>query len=154
MRDVLLRVQHAQAGAASLRLGTAGGLLRLLRAPPAESPHRTIRPNVGTAQYYLSLTPGVWKTFATEDQTFWCCTGTGIEEYAKLTDSIYWRDDDGVYVNLFIASELDWKEEGLKLRQDTAYPESEHTAVTIINAARRPLTIRCVFPAGSARQPS
>ena len=63
----------------------------------------TIRPNVGTTQYYLSLTPGVWKTFNTEDQTFWCCTGTGIEEYAKLADSIYWRDDDGIYVNLFIA---------------------------------------------------
>ena len=85
----------------------------------------TIRPNVGTTQYYLSLTPGVWKTFNTEDQTFWCCTGTGIEEYAKLADSIYWRDDDGVYVNLFIASELDWPEESFMLRQETKYPEAE-----------------------------
>ena len=91
---MLLRLQHAQAGAASLRLGTAireyfDYYERLLLN------HRigTIRPNVGTTQYYLSLTPGVWKTFNTEDQTFWCCTGTGIEEYAKLTDSIYWRDE-------------------------------------------------------------
>jgi DUF1680 family protein len=55
----------------------------------------TIRPHVGTTQYYLSLTPGAWKTFATEDQTFWCCTGSGVEEYGKLTDSIYWRDREG-----------------------------------------------------------
>lgn len=106
----------------------------------------TIRPNVGTTQYYLSLTPGVWKTFATDDQTFWCCTGTGIEEYAKLTDSIYWRDDEGVYVNLFIASELDWQEERFKLRQDTKYPESEHTALTVVEAGPRQLTIRVRIP--------
>ena len=55
----------------------------------------TIRPKVGYTQYYLSLTPGVWKTFNTEDQTFWCCTGSGIEEYSKLNDSIYWRDARG-----------------------------------------------------------
>jgi len=106
----------------------------------------TIRPHVGTTQYYLSLTPGVWKTFATEDQTFWCCTGTGIEEYAKLTDSIYWHDDDGVYVNLFIASELDWQERRFKLRQDTTYPESQHTAITVVEAGPRPLTIRLRVP--------
>ena len=106
----------------------------------------TIRPNVGTTQYYLSLTPGVWKTFCTEDQTFWCCTGTGIEEYAKLTDSIYWRDDEGVYVNLFIASELDWPEESFMLRQETKYPEAERTALTIVKAGRRQLTIRLRIP--------
>jgi uncharacterized protein len=106
----------------------------------------TIRPGVGTTQYYLSLTPGVWKTFNTEDHTFWCCTGTGIEEYAKLTDSIYWRDEEGVYVNLFIASEVDWHEERFTLRQDTRYPESERTALTIVNSGRRPLAIRLRIP--------
>ena len=101
------------------------GILRLLRACAAESPHRHHPPTPWHTQYYLSLTPGVWKTFDTEDQTFWCCTGSGIEEFAKLNDSIYWRDDDGVYVNLFIASELDWPEARFALRQDTTYPDSE-----------------------------
>ena len=53
----------------------------------------TIRPHVGTTQYYLSLAPGAWKTFNTEDQTFWCCTGSGVEEYAKLNDSIKERNE-------------------------------------------------------------
>ncbi len=52
----------------------------------------TIQPETGYTQYYLSLTPGAWKTFNTEDQSFWCCTGTGVEEYSKLNDSIYWQD--------------------------------------------------------------
>jgi DUF1680 family protein len=95
----------------------------------------TIRPGIGHTQYYLSLTPGVWKTFGTEDQTFWCCTGSGIEEYSKLNDSIYWRDAAGLYVNLFIPSEVDWPEKGFKLRQDTRFPDSPSTKLTV-NAAR------------------
>lgn len=107
----------------------------------------TIRPNAGTTQYYLSLTPGVWKTFATEDQTFWCCTGSGIEEYAKLTDSIYWRDDGGLYVNLFIPSELNWSERGLRLRQETTYPDGESTTLTVVDARPSELTLRVRVPA-------
>ncbi len=78
----------------------------------------TIHPENGHTQYYLSLTPGAWKTFNTEDNSFWCCTGSGVEEYSKLNDSIYWHDDEGIYVNLFIASELNWPDRGLKLRQE------------------------------------
>ncbi len=91
----------------------------------------TIRPQTGATQYYLSLTPGTWKTFSTEDQSFWCCTGTGVEEYAKLNDSIYWRDDRGIYVNLFIPSELNWAEKGFRLRQTTNFPEEQGTALAV-----------------------
>jgi DUF1680 family protein len=91
----------------------------------------TIHPENGHTQYYLSLTPGAWKTFNSEDNSFWCCTGTGVEEYSKLNDSIYWHDGDGVYVNLFIASELNWAERGLKLRQETKFPESSSTLITV-----------------------
>ncbi|HKE28674.1 MAG TPA: beta-L-arabinofuranosidase domain-containing protein [Bryobacteraceae bacterium] len=106
----------------------------------------TIRPGVGHAQYYLSLTPGVWKTFGTEDQTFWCCTGSGVEEYSKLNDSIYWRDDAGVYVNLFVPSELDWAERGFRLRQDTRFPDTASTSLTIAAARPGAMTIRLRVP--------
>ena len=106
----------------------------------------TIRPKVGYTQYYLSLTPGVWKTFNSEDQSFWCCTGTGVEEYSKLNDSIYWRDDEGLYVNLFIPSELDWQEKGFRLRQETKYPESPSTALTVTAAPAGTLAVRLRVP--------
>jgi DUF1680 family protein len=141
----------------------AYNMLRLTRHLYAERPdpryfdyyerlllnHRigTIRPKVGTTQYYLSLTPGVWKTFNTEDQTFWCCTGSGIEEYAKLTDSIYWRDDAGLYVNLFIPSELHWAERGLRLRQETTYPDGERTTLIVVDAHPDELEVRLRVPA-------
>jgi DUF1680 family protein len=56
----------------------------------------TILAEKGYTQYYLSLTPGAWKTFNNEEHSFWCCTGTGVEEYSKLNDSIYWHDGSGV----------------------------------------------------------
>jgi DUF1680 family protein len=91
----------------------------------------TIRPDTGATQYYLSLTPGAWKTFNSEDQSFWCCTGTGVEEFSKLNDSIYWKDDRGVYVNLFISSDLNWTEKGFRLRQETKFPDAPGTTLHI-----------------------
>jgi DUF1680 family protein len=93
----------------------------------------TIHPETGATMYYLSHTPGAWKTFGTEDDSFWCCTGTGVEEYAKLTDSIYFHDDEGVFVNQFIASELNWAERGFRLRQETKFPEQPGTTL-VVNA--------------------
>jgi DUF1680 family protein len=106
----------------------------------------TIQPKTGHTQYYLSLTPGAWKTFNTEDQTFWCCTGSGIEEYSKLNDSIYWRDRDGLFVNLFVPSELDWTERGLKLRQDTRFPETPGTSLVVTAAPAAAMAIRVRIP--------
>jgi hypothetical protein len=88
----------------------------------------------GMLMYYVSLAPGMYKTFGTPFDAFWCCTGTGSEEYSKLNDSIYFHDDSAVYVNLFIPSTLDWKERGLKLRQTTKFPYDERITLTIDNA--------------------
>jgi len=106
----------------------------------------TIRPKTGATQYYLSHTSGAWKTFNTEDKSFWCCTGTGVEEFAKLNDSIYWRDHDGVYVNLFIASELNWSEKGFRLRQETKFPEYPGTTLVVNVAQPLRLAIRLRVP--------
>jgi DUF1680 family protein len=114
----------------------------------------TIRPHSGLTQYYLSLTPGVWKTFGTEDQTFWCCTGSATEEFSKLNDSIYWRDDAGLFVSLFIPSELNWAEKGFQLRQETKYPESPDVALTVTAARPEPMTIRVRIPGWLRMAPS
>ena len=101
-------------------------------------------PETGHTQYYLSVSPGAWKTFNTEDDSFWCCTGTGVEEFAKLSDSIYFHDEDGLYVNLFIPSELNWKEKGIRVRQETTFPHTPSTALTFTAAVpvRMPLRLR------------
>jgi DUF1680 family protein len=106
----------------------------------------TIQPQTGHTQYYLALTPGVWKTFGTEDQTFWCCTGSGIEEFSKLNDSIYWHDGVGLYINLFVPSVLDWKERAFQLKTETRYPDSEDVSITIAAAPQGAMPIRLRIP--------
>jgi len=107
----------------------------------------TIQPKTGYTQYYLSLYPGAWKTFNTEDQSFWCCTGSGVEEYSKLNDSIYWHDNDGVFVNLFIPSELNWAEKGFRLRQETKFPEQQSTAFVVTASKPVQMSMRLRVPA-------
>jgi DUF1680 family protein len=85
----------------------------------------------GMLMYYVSLKPGEYKTFGTPLDSFWCCTGTGSEEYTKLNDSIYWHDRDTVFVNLYIPSRLEWRERGLKLRMETKFPAEERVTLTV-----------------------
>jgi len=106
----------------------------------------TINPEDGTMMYYLPLASGYWKTFGKPLDAFWCCTGTGSEEYAKLADSIYWHDDDSLYVNLYIDSQLEWPEKGLHVRQETRFPEEQGTTITLSAKSPAQLAINLRIP--------
>jgi DUF1680 family protein len=99
----------------------------------------TINPEDGTMMYYLEPASGAWRTYGGPFDAFWCCTGTGSEEYAKLTDTIYFHDDDSLYVNLFLDSQLEWPEKGLQLSQRTRFPEEEGTTLTV--SVKNPLQL-------------
>jgi hypothetical protein len=101
-------------------------------------------PETGMVMYFLSYSPGTFKTYCTKDNSFWCCVGTGFENHAKYGEGIYYHDDKSIYVNLFIPSELTWKEKGIKLIQQTGYPEEATTHLTIqeIKEGNIPLYIR------------
>jgi hypothetical protein len=89
---------------------------------------------------------GWYKTFGLPRGSFWCCTGTGVESFSVLGNSIYFCDDDGLFVNLFIPSEVDWKERGVRIRQETRFPEEEMTRLKISAAKPTELTIRLRIP--------
>ena len=83
--------------------------------------------------------------------SFWCCTGTGAEEFSKFADTIYFHDQRGVFVNLFIASELSWPEKGLKLRQETNFPEQEGTTLVVHSQRPVELALRVRIPYWATR---
>ena len=87
----------------------------------------TQHPSDGAKLYYVPLGSGYWKYFGTPLADFWCCTGTGAESFAKLAENAYFHDADGLWVNLFLASELSWPAQGLVLTQDTRFPEDNVT---------------------------
>ncbi len=105
----------------------------------------------GLKSYFLPLGSGFWKYYNSPWDSFWCCTGTGAEEFAKFGDSIYFHDDRGIYVNLFIASELNWPEKGVRLRQETQFPEREGTTVVVHTDKPADLALHVRIPYWAAR---
>jgi len=97
--------------------------------------------------YYCPLRPGAFRTYSTPDDSFWCCVGTGLENHAKYPDTIYFRDAASLYVNLFIPSELTWKEKGLTVRQETRFPEEDTTKLTFTGAKPVRLALKVRYPA-------
>jgi len=103
-------------------------------------------PADGEKMYYVSLAVGLWKLFGTPYHDYWCCTGTMSEAFSKLSDSIYFHDGDGVFVNLFIASALDWKDRGVKVTQETRFPEEGKTTFTIRTSGPQTFALRIRVP--------
>lgn len=103
-------------------------------------------PKTGMMTYFMSLKPGHVKIYNTPEGSFWCCTGTGMENHAKYGDTIYFHDEAALYVNLFIASELTWSEKGITLRQETRFPEEDATHLTIHCQQPTKLALKVRYP--------
>ncbi|ASB49569.1 glycoside hydrolase family 127 protein [Alkalitalea saponilacus] len=91
----------------------------------------SIHPEHGGLVYFTPMRPMHYRVYSNPEHTFWCCVGSGIENHAKYGELIYAHDDKNVYVNLYIPSKLNWKGKGIKLSQQTTFPESESTTITI-----------------------
>lgn len=103
-------------------------------------------PETGMLIYFASLKPGHVKIYNTPEHSFWCCTGSGLENHARYGDTIYFRGDGELFVNLFIASELSWEEQGLTLRQETRFPEEETTRMSFRCARPLRLALKIRYP--------
>jgi uncharacterized protein len=104
-------------------------------------------PRTGMMAYHVPLSGGWFMPFNTPEDSFWCCTGTGVENHAKYGDSIYWHDADGLFVNLFIASEVSWKARGIAVRQQTRFPEESQTQLDVRCASPTAFTLKIRYPA-------
>jgi uncharacterized protein len=110
----------------------------------------TQHPADGQKLYYVPLASGYWKLFGTPLHDFWCCTGTGCESASKFGDSIYWHDDDGMWVNLFIASHVEWVEKGVGVEQVTRFPEEAGTTLTVRTPRPTRFALRVRVPGWTA----
>ena len=104
-------------------------------------------PDTGMMTYFMSLKPGHFKIYSTPENSFWCCTGTGMENHSKYADTIYFHDANSLWVNLFIASELNWAEKGISVRQQTKFPESDTSMLKIKTAAPSTFALKIRQPA-------
>ena len=91
----------------------------------------TQHPEHGGYVYFTPVRPRHYRVYSAPGEAMWCCVGTGMENHGKYGQFIYTHTDDALYVNLFVASELDWKDRGLVVRQETAFPYGEASTITI-----------------------
>jgi len=97
----------------------------------------------GFVTYYTPLRAGGIKTYSNDYNDFTCDHGTGMETHTKFAESIYFHDGaNTVYVNLFIASTLNWAAKGVTIRQDTTFPETNSTRLTITGSGAFTLKVR------------
>ncbi|HEY8967204.1 MAG TPA: beta-L-arabinofuranosidase domain-containing protein, partial [Candidatus Methylacidiphilales bacterium] len=99
--------------------------------------------------YFTPMRPGHYRTYGTAGESFWCCVGTGMENHGKDGGYIYSRasDGQGAYVNLFIASTLDWKEKQVRVRQETRFPDEPSTRLALSLPSPTAFTLYLRHPA-------
>jgi len=100
----------------------------------------------GRVIYNLSLLPGHHKEYQRPYDDFTCCVGTGMENHVKYGEGIYFHDTGGLWVNLFIPSELKWKQRGLTLRQETKFPEADTAMFAFTCDQPQEFTLRLRHP--------
>ena len=100
-------------------------------------------PEHGGYVYFTSARPRHYRNYSAPNEAMWCCVGTGMENHGKYGQFIYTHVGNALYVNLFVASELNWKEKGLTLKQETAFPYAESSKITITSGKGEfPLLVR------------
>jgi hypothetical protein len=91
----------------------------------------TPNPADGSPLYFLGMQSGQWKVHFVPHEGFFCCCGSGLENFSKLGEGFYFHNDDSLWVNLFFASEVNWREKGVTVRQETRFPDEHGTRLTI-----------------------
>ncbi|MFR1257504.1 MAG: beta-L-arabinofuranosidase domain-containing protein [Clostridium sp.] len=95
-----------------------------------------VKTESGAASYFTPMATGYYKTFGEEEpekNMFWCCTGSGMENFTKLGDSIYFCANDTLLVNQYVASKVTWEEKNLVLTQKSDVTKSEEISF-VLNA--------------------
>ncbi len=106
----------------------------------------SINPESGMTMYFQPMGTGYYKVYGQPFDKFWCCTGTGMENFTKTGSSIYFRDDSGIYVNMYLSSELKDDEKKVILVQDSSIPESDTSVITVRTEVPAQFTLNLRIP--------
>ena len=100
-------------------------------------------PEHGGYVYFTPARPRHYRNYSAPNEAMWCCVGTGMENHGKYGQFIYTHVGDALFVNLFVASELNWRGKGIRVRQETAFPYGETSRITIAEGKGQfPLLVR------------
>lgn len=96
-------------------------------------------PETGMTTYFQPMSTGYFKVFGQRFDKFWCCTGTGMENFTKLNDSIYFHTGDTIIINLYESSKLSWSEKNITLLMNADLQASENVTITVETTDGKPM---------------
>lgn len=88
----------------------------------------------GMTTYFQPMATGYFKVYCNPDlekNYFWCCTGTGLENFTKLGDSFYYYTGNKLIVNQYTSSNVTWKAKNITLKQETSIPDTDTATFTV-----------------------
>lgn len=94
----------------------------------------SMNPTTGMTTYFKPMGTGYFKAFGTPEASFWCCTGTGMENFSRLNDSVYFHDAKDLYVTYYVSSTLNWADRGLSVSMATDLPLTNKVTLTVKQA--------------------
>ena len=106
----------------------------------------SIEPENGGLVYFTPMRPRHYRVYSQPQECFWCCVGTGMENHGKYGAMIYSHNEKDIYVNLFIASTLEWKEKGIAITQKTKFPFEESTELILMLEKPQNFAINIRYP--------
>lgn len=107
----------------------------------------TQHPEHGGYVYFTPARPRHYRVYSAPNQGMWCCVGSGMENHGQYGRFIYSHQGDELFVNLFIASQLDWWEKGVCIRQETRFPDEAKTVLTVSTDESVRFTLKIRHPA-------
>jgi DUF1680 family protein len=102
-------------------------------------------PETGGYVYFTPARPRHYRVYSAPNEAMWCCVGTGMENHSKYNELIYTHQNDSLFLNLFIASELNWRDKGIKIKQETKFPFEEETRLTVTEGTSK-FTLKIRYP--------
>jgi DUF1680 family protein len=107
----------------------------------------------GTSFYYSDYNNTAKKVWY--GQKWPCCSGTFPQLAADYHVSTYLRSADGVYVNLFTPSKVQWNDGGARcgLKQETKYPFDNKVQIQVSGSQPQEYTIYVRIPGWAAPDP-
>ncbi|KQZ28259.1 hypothetical protein ASD58_12590 [Duganella sp. Root1480D1] len=107
----------------------------------------SVAPDSGAMTYFTPL-HGDFRTYLNGS---FCCTGSGIENTARYNEGIYFHEGDALWVNLYIPSELNWREAGIVLRQHGDITRGQPVRLKVVKAGAKAIALNLRIPAWVAK---
>lgn len=103
--------------------------------------------HTGNCTYHLPLGSPREKAFLKAND-FFCCSGSGIEAFARLNSDIYFHNDSQLWINMYVPSTVTWDEKNIRIEQNGNFPADPSVELAISTKKKSTFNLNLFIPQG------